>query len=733
MAKKASQGSGRGGHAQAGPTNHTRQVCHRAPVTCGQTDELPFGRNSATKQKFLCGNTAKTMHDTKMARLWNAGWPLLAGVVCAIVSWYVFGRFCTIRYPWFFFDEKYYLSLARSFHESNMFIYEQHIIPSLRVLYAMVASLFFHQSNDVIHVYHALQSFNHLMFSCAGLVWLVGAMVVLRESGRRQHWYVPVLVALCAWVMPGRLYGSAALPEGMFALAFSLAFWSMVSLIYKYSLWRAILCAAAFVIAYLVKQQILILVPTAVVACVFLKCSALTRTAMPWWRCIIAAATMAIVIAGLATQDAGLHYWRMLKIAVTASPSCLEYLKCFALQFVALLWASGVVPVVLLAVAVCDPRCRLQLSGTQRTATVLVFALAVALLVGVTVYEAVRNVNLLSRDVSTRYYLAFLPALWAVTLTLPAGILQQRHIAIFCWCALLLVLACVPFITQLRIDENGIDICAWYSLARPGVITSLMAGTFLIIWLFAQISILRIHPALLGVVLAAGLCVSTAMGAIRIHHYARTAYAERGVPLAGWLNRLVPPDAPLVYVGGGTDQALFLTEILTPRRMARFLSVIKTQDFIYTLCSSRLFAGTKYVIAPSSLPLPGVVVESNNGYAVARIDSAKACIATSVAVDGITEYGTILSNWLLITCSGSFSGVDLLLDTYSARTKGLHVVTAHRVSNGKRERMIIPVTGGITPVHLEFGSSGRSTHEAAIVLTHGCLRLQSLQTHSHIE
>jgi len=338
-------------------------------------------------------------------------------------------------------------------------------------------------------------------------------------------------------------------------------------------------------------------------------------------------------------------------------------------------------------------------------------------------YLSVQNAKYIHIDLFARYYIAIIPIIWIAGLIynpfnppLLWGHCSQKSslfllIAIIIFCCL----SCwiLPeFVTE-RVDENALSISGWFISEKPLYQTGILISSFMFIWAILQLFLIgkkRIY------VLIAGLIILTFVASNRQKKYAET-FSETGVPISKWLNKNVPKNAPLIYANGGFDKSLFLTEVLAPRRMQRYLFITDSQRFRYSLLNSTIFFGTKYVLVPIDLEIPGVQISSFNGYKLYKVKDKALELgeAGEIKVIGVNEFGVITgTNFVIaVSCSENIDELKLKIefDTQNIKSDKIELKATQEKSEKLKN---LKISSGIESCSFKLNRNSRGIFKIEI-------------------
>ena len=623
-------------------------------------------------------------------------WP---AAMCAAVSiplfMFVFNH---VHFPYFFFDEKFYIELAQSFNSFHRFVFEGEALHPLRILYSVIISPAFYFSDFNIS-YKLIQWFNHLVFSLS-----VIPVFLLTKQLSKNNTYA-FLISIAVLVMPGRLYANVALPESLFLFLFLFCVYFFWKFICEPNFPTCFFSIFFFLLCFFTKQQCLLLIP--VFALTFLL-ELIFRKKKKMFIIFLCISGLFLIsgIVFVLQKKLFVHYTGLFSLK---PKSLITSYKCFAAQFLVLGWITGLLPLIYLFLSLKDLK---KLSNEKRIFILLTVFTVVGFWFCTSLYLAVQNAKYIHADLFARYYIAFVPLIWIAAVIVPekakqfnkqssfegkdrrmlVGLRGMFSIIIFC-CLSAWILP--PFVAE-RVDENALSISGWFYKAEFLWQTGFLIGIFLFAWSAMQL-IFKGKKSLYMLII--GLIILTCVASNRQKKYAES-FSETAVPISEWLNKNVAEKSPLIYAGGGFDKSLFLTELLVPRRMERYLFITNSKNFRYVLLDSSIFFGTKYILAPNDLKIPGKRISSFNNYNLFKIedDALKRGESGDIKVVGVNEFGIITGTNFIIAIAYSENVNELKLKLkFDTRDIKSQMIELKSVQGKRRTNKTLKITGGIEP------------------------------------
>ena len=256
--------------------------------------------------------------------------------ICAVVSIPLFMfMFNHVNYPYFFFDEKFYIELAQSFHSFHRFVFEGQALHPLRILYSVIISPVFYFSDFNIS-YKLIQWFNHFAFSLS-----VIPVFLLTKKLSKNNDYV-FLISIAVLVMPGRLYSNIALPESLFICLFLFCVYFLWEFICKPDLLTGSLSLLFFLLSFFTKQQCLLLIPVFVFTFLLELIFKKKKKLFVVFLCITGLFLISGIIFVLQKKMFA-HYFSLFSLN---TKTLIASYKCFAAQLFILCWITGLLPLI---------------------------------------------------------------------------------------------------------------------------------------------------------------------------------------------------------------------------------------------------------------------------------------------------------------------------------------------------------------------------------------------------
>jgi len=546
-------------------------------------------------------------------------------IICLVISVPLFMLvFNGVQYPYIFFDEKFYIELAQSFHKYRTFIYEGNQQHTSRALYAIIISTFF-AFKQFTTSFRAIQVFNNAVYALSAIpVFLITTKLIDNQNKLTYAF----LISIAFIVMPARLYANTAMPESLFLLFFLWLFYFTWQFLCKRQFWSAFSAFVFFILAFFTKQQIVIIVPavfiTLLVELFFNKKKKLMIFLLAGIFILIS-----IIVIFYRKKFIPAHYFNLFSINLN---HLLLNWKSFIAQILMLGWICGLLPFLFLIRAVLNLR---KLSKRQRIFTVLSFSMIVILWIATSLYIVYISEIYNAVSLFSRYYICITPLL-LISLTLNSqNLISQTYrnlicsgranflsrarkliqigaaITIFC-CLTAYIL---PAFVAKRVDGNALSISGWHIKDKPLYFSAVLIGGFLFVWAMSQLFLsgnLKIYALIIG------MLVLTIVASIRQKRYS-SSISIPAIAISKMIDINVPGNAPLVYVGGKYDKSLFLTEILSPRHSKRFPGVKDNKHFLQNIFSPKFFKNVTYVLAPANYKLPVKPVSQTNEYSLYKL------------------------------------------------------------------------------------------------------------------
>jgi len=182
-------------------------------------------------------------------------------IIIALFSFFLL-FFCKVQYPYIFNDEKLYIELAKSFHNSGKFIFENKILHIPRVLYSILISPAFYFNKFELS-FRAIQLFNHVVYVLSAIpIFLITRKLLGNQNQKNSLITRPDFLIVCAYlIMPMRLYANVALPETLFSFFFLFAFYFMWRFLCEPNLILGFSAITFFFLSFFTKQQAAFLLP----------------------------------------------------------------------------------------------------------------------------------------------------------------------------------------------------------------------------------------------------------------------------------------------------------------------------------------------------------------------------------------------------------------------------------------------------------------------------------------
>jgi hypothetical protein len=473
-------------------------------------------------------------------------WPQLTAIV---VGGSVFNRLLAvpIRTPRIFGDELIYWQLARGFAWTGHFTVRGGAAPHYGVVYPALLALAQRIGGDQTSAFALAQGLNAVIFSLTAIpVYAIAARVLQRRQA--------LLAALLTVVVPSCVLTSAIMTENAFYPAFVTTALLMLRALERPSAARQLLVAASVGVAFLVRAQAVVLLPSYLIAAILLavatsggrRLSALVAC-LRQQGTTIAILAIAAVAASVARGSSTLGPYHVL--VTSYGPRSLVH---WALANVAdIELYVGVIPLGAFGVLLVQALSSAALSLELRRLVLLTACLVSGLLATVAVLSASQYGLDRVHERNLFYFvpLVLISFLAWLDVGLPRPPVATTAIAI----ALVALPLTIPLVAVAGSSgEDGLALVFWEDRGVPPriAITEMVlvaagaAAVFLIPW--------RPKKVMIGICLAAFTIVLVSGE----RHAARGVAAGRAMwKDAGWIDRAVGPDARVVALWGTTSKA----------------------------------------------------------------------------------------------------------------------------------------------------------------------------------
>ena len=529
--------------------------------------------------------------------------------------------FCKVQYPYIFFDEKFYIELAQSFHKYRDFVYEGNQQHTSRALYAIIISPLFTFSQFTTS-FRAIQIFNQIVYALSAIpVFLITYKLGEKQETKKFSLQTAFLIVMAFLIMPARLYANTVMPESLFLLFFLWSFYFSWQFLCKKQLLSAIFGIIFFVLAFFTKQQVIIIIPAVFIALlVEIIFNKKERKKLILFLAVGIFSLISISFILYKKEFIPAHYFKLFSINLI---NLVHNWKSFAAQFLMLGWICGLLSFIFLIKAVFNLH---KLPEQQRIFVVLSFSMTLILWIATSFYVIFISEKYNAVSLFSRYYICITPLL-LISLTLTTHKLKFKRfqitkpclqfiffgtaIGIFCCLATYIL----PEFVAKRVDGNALSISGWHINNRPLLFSAILIGGFLFVWAAGQLFLTgtsRLYA------LIAGMFVLTIVASVRQKKYA-SSISVPAIPISKMIDKNVPASAPLIYVGGKYDKSLFLTEILSPRYSKRFPGIKDDKHFLQNIFSPKFFKSVTYVLTPSNYKLPTKPISQTNGYSLYKL------------------------------------------------------------------------------------------------------------------
>jgi hypothetical protein len=468
-------------------------------------------------------------------------WPQLLAVVAgaAVVN----GLLAVpIRRPRVFGDELIYWQLSRGFAWTGHFVVRGGAAPRYGIVYPAVLAAAQRLGSDQTAAYAIAQGLNAVMFSLTAVpVYFIASRVL-----QRRH---ALLATALAVVLPSCVYTSAIMTENAFYPVFVTSALLMLRALERPSAWRQLLVAASVAVAFLVRAQAVVLLPSYLIAAVLLavttsrdrRLSALAaslRQQAPTVALLALAGVAAAAIRGSSTL--GPYH-------VLVSSYGLRPLVHWGLANVAdLELYLGVIPLAAFGVLLLQAFSSRSTSPEIRRLVLLTACLGAGLLATVVALSASKY-GLGRVHERNLFYLAPL-VLISFFAWLSAGLPRPRRTATGVAVVLVLLPLTIPTQAVATSGEDGIALLLWADMnIRP---TIAIVGMALAAAIATALFVRSRRPAVLIVVCVAALAAGAVAG--EFHAVDSVAIHRANWRDFGWIDRAVGPDARVVALWATT-------------------------------------------------------------------------------------------------------------------------------------------------------------------------------------
>ena len=483
-------------------------------------------------------------------RLQRRAWPQLIAVV---VGGAVFNGLLAvpIRSPRIFGDELIYWQLARGFAWTGHFTVRGGAAPRYGVVYPALLAAAQRIGGDQTSAYALAQGLNAVIFSLTAVpVYLIASRVL-----QRRH---ALLAALLAVVLPSCVLTSAIMTENAFYPLFVTSALLMLRALERPSAARQLLVAASTGVAFLVRAQAVVLLPSFLLAAVLLamttsrgrRLSALAA-GLRQQATTIAILAIAGVAASVVSGSSTLGPYHVLVTSYGLRP--LAHWGLANLADIELY--LGVIPLGAFGILLVQAFSSAALSAELRRLVLLTACLGSGLFATIAALSA-SQYGLGRVHERNLFYLAPL-VLISFFAWLEAGLPRPRGTATVVAVVLVLLPLTIPVSALASSGEDGLALVWWedrgtpprHAIAEMVLVAAVAAAVFLIS---------RRPKVMLGICLAA-LTVALVAGE---RHAARSVAAGHATWRdAGWIDRAVGPDARVVALWGTTKADLQYSRI----------------------------------------------------------------------------------------------------------------------------------------------------------------------------
>ena len=448
-----------------------------------------------------------------------------------------------IRRPRVFGDELIYWQLSRGFAWTGHFIVRGGAAPRYGLVYPALLAVAQRIGSDQTAAYAIAQGLNVVMFSLTAIpVYFIASRVLQRRRA--------LLAALLAVVLPSCVYTSAIMTENAFYPVFVTSALFMLRALERPSAWRQLLVAASVGVAFLVRAQAVVLLPSYLVAAVLLAVTtsqgrrrpalaASLRQHAPTVALLALAGVAAAAIRGSSTL--GPYH-------VLVGSYGLRPLVHWGLANVAdIELYLGVIPLAAFGVLLVQAFSSRSASPEIRRLVLLTACLGAGMLATVVALSASKY-GLGRVHERNLFYLVPL-VLISFFAWLDAGLPRPRRTATAVAVALVLLPLTIPAQAVVTSGEDGIALLLWADMKISPTVA--IAGMALVAAIAAALFLRsRRPPVLLGVCVAA-LAAATVAGEVHAVHSVAIHRADwRDY---GWIDRAVGPDAQVVALWATTN------------------------------------------------------------------------------------------------------------------------------------------------------------------------------------
>jgi hypothetical protein len=238
--------------------------------------------------------------------------------------------------PWIMVDELIYSELAKSFAESGRFLVRDEATAAYGIVYPVLIAPAWALFGAVPQAYEAAKAINSVLMSLAAVPAYFLARRVLAPG--------PSLAAAVLTVaVPSMVYTATLMTENAFYPIFVAAALAVVLWLERPTPLRTAVVLGATVVAFLTRQQALVLLP-ALVTTPFLVAgrAALRRYALMYW--LVAAGVVLVLVEQLARRASPLGIFGAYAVAGRTHYSILEVAKWFVYHVAELDLALGAIP-----------------------------------------------------------------------------------------------------------------------------------------------------------------------------------------------------------------------------------------------------------------------------------------------------------------------------------------------------------------------------------------------------
>ena len=478
-------------------------------------------------------------------RVQSRTWPQLLAIVA--VGSVVNGLLAIpIRHPRVFGDELIYWQLARVFAWTGHFTIRGAAAPHYGVVYPALLAVAQRIGSDQAAAYAIAQGLNAIFFSLTAVpVYFIASRVL-----RRRHAF---LAALLAVVLPSCVLTSAIMTENAFYPVFVTSALIMLRALERPSATRQLLVAASVGLAFLVRAQAVVLLPSYLLAAILLavttsrarRASALAAS-LRQHAPTIAVLTIAGVAASVLRGRSTLGPYHVLVTSYGLSPLAHWALANLADIEIYL----GVIPLAAFGILLVQALSSPALSAELRKLVLLTACLALGLFATVAVLSA-SQYGLGRTHERNLFFLA--PLVLTIFLAwLDAGLPRPRRTATVIAVVLVLLPLTIPLpAVATSSGEDGLALVVWQDRGTPP--RHAIAEMMLVAAVAAAVFLRSRRPKVMLGICAAALTVALVAGE---RHAVRSVAADRAAWRdAGWIDRAVGPDARVVALWATTKSA----------------------------------------------------------------------------------------------------------------------------------------------------------------------------------